>query len=179
MVTLFLHFLHKYRIAEVILGKSQMALWTSSKLGGNIDMKIWNFGLSHPFKIIQTRWEHRHENLERWPFPFFQDKQNQFDIGFLVSSACNIAEPNICDIGVYSSTITLDDKWSVSPESKTYISRCKSQNSNESMSSCAKVSILKSIFTGSPRGCPGNAGFGFVIRKHMEEPSYAAIGNID
>jgi len=42
----------------------------------------------------------------------------------------------------------------------------------------AKVSILKSIFMGSSRGCPGNAGFGFVIRKHTEEPSSAAIGNI-
>jgi len=42
----------------------------------------------------------------------------------------------------------------------------------------AKVSIPKSIFMGSSRGCPGNAGFGFVIRKHTEKPSSAAIGNI-
>jgi hypothetical protein len=45
--------------------------------------------------IIQTQWENRNENLELWSFPFFQGNKINCVIGFLVSNAWNIFEPNI------------------------------------------------------------------------------------
>ena len=44
------------------------------------------------------------------------------------------------------------------------------------MSSCESLHS-KIDFDGSSRGFPRNVGFEFVIRNHMEEPSYVVAGN--
>ena len=57
---------------------------------------------------------------------------------------------------------------------------CESLTTNpmtDNMSTCESLHS-KLNFDGSSRGFPRNAGFEFVIRNHMEDPSYVAIGII-